>query len=225
MTQEYSPDPTPARADGDLPAAPTHFGPATTVTTKKHRPAPRGATLGSAPRPVRQRLPRRRPLAFFGDSRGLTFLGAVIVAAVIGTIGGVISAGTHSWVGTVFRICFIGGCVLAAILVHREDLLTVAFMPPLLFVATATAVGVAQAVRSSAAIVKKVEFQVGYAMSFGARTLWYATIATAVTVLVMFFVRRGHPAPRLSYTPSSFEPEPQSRSTIDPPAPYSPGLS
>ena len=232
MTQEYSPDPTPARADDGVSAARAHFGAPTTVTTKKRRPPQRGGTLGGSPPRLRSSLPRRRPLAYFSDSRGLTFLGAVILAAVIGTIGGVISARSHGWVGTVFTVCFVAGCVLAAILVHREDLLTVAFMPPLLYVATATAVGIGQAVMTSGSMTKKVELQVAYAMSYGATTMWYATIATAVVVLVMFFVRGGRrtrsaPSSIPSYTPLAYEqePQPQAAPTVDPPSPYSPGLS
>ena len=232
MTQEYSPDPTPARADDGVSTARAHFGAPTTVTTKKRRPPQRRGTLGGSPPRVRSSLPRRQPLAYLSDSRGLTFLGAVILAALIGTIGGVISARSHGWVGTVFTVCFVAGCVLAAILVHREDLLTVAFMPPLLYVATATAVGVGQAVMTSGSMTKKVEFQVGYAMSYGATTMWYATIATAVVVLVMFFVRRAsrpmsRPSSIPSYTATAQEQEPsqpQATPTVDPPSPYSPGL-
>lgn len=202
MTQEYSPDDYSVGAVDDSAPAPTAspvYGPPTTVASKRRPPArTRGARrlsgvrsvsgASSASRPL-GRAPHRSPLAFFGDSRGLTFLGALILATVVGTVGGVISAGTRGWVGTVFTVCFVSGCVLAAVLAHREDLVTVAFMPPVLFVAIAMAVGVTQAILASTPILKKAKFQVGYAMSFGAKTMWIATAATAVAALVMFFVR------------------------------------
>ncbi|MDQ1702585.1 MAG: hypothetical protein QOF57_1837 [Frankiaceae bacterium] len=196
------------------------YGPATTVAARGRAPkrARTRGRVGAAPltdglagpdgdlaggtggRQAQARRPRRGPFAWLGDSRGLTFLGAVLVAGIIGTVGGVISAGTRGWVGTVFTACFIAGCVLAAVLVHREDLLTVAFLPPLLFVAIATAVGIAQAELASSSVKKKVVFQVGYAMSFGARTMWVASGATAVVALLMFVVRRRPARPRATAT-------------------------
>ena len=206
MTQEYSPDSTPARAVDDVSAMPGHYGPPTTVVTKKRRPTPRRAAPRSqAARPglppSRPRSPGRRPLAYLGDSRGLTFLPAALLAMIVGTVGGLLD-GTHSWVGTTFAVSFIGGCVLAALLVHREDLVTVAFMPPLLYLATATAIGYAQAMLANTAV-SKAKYQVGYAMSFGARTMWWATAATALVVLIMFFVRR--PAPRPVHAAPTFD--------------------
>ena len=219
MTQEYSPDSTPARAVDDVSAMPGHYGPPTTVVTKKRRPTPRRAAPRSPAAPSglassRPRMPRRRPLAYLGDSRGLTFLGAVLLAMIVGTAGGLLD-GTHSWVGTTFAVSFITGCVLTAVLVHREDLVTVAFAPPLLYFFTATAIGYAQAYLANTAV-SKAKYQVGYAMSFGARTMWWATAATAVVVLIMFFVRR--PAPRPVHAAPAFDSPAHATPAYDAPA-------
>jgi hypothetical protein len=147
-----------------------------------------------------RRAPRRRrgPFAWLVDTRGLTFLGALIVAGVIGTVGGLIDAGAHAWVGTMFEICFIAGCVLGVLLVHREDLITMAFLPPVLFVAIASAVGVAQAMRTHGRIKDRLDFQVLYALAFGGATLWVATGVTVAAVLVRLAFRR-RPASRVAY--------------------------
>jgi hypothetical protein len=143
----------------------------------------------------------RRPFAWLVDARGLTFVGAVLVAGIIGTIGGVVDAGAHAWVGNVFAIMFVAGCALAVLLVHREDLITMAFLPPVLFVAIASAVGVAQAVQAHGSIKDRLGFQVLYALAFGGRMLWIATGVTVAAVVLRFAFRR-RPAPRAAYRPS-----------------------
>ncbi len=197
--------------DGTVPAGTVHAGTVHAGTVHAgtvhdgtvhagtvHDGAPDGgaAVARRVARPATRRRTRRGPFAWIVDSRGLTFLGALLLAGVLGTVGGLISAGTRGWVGTEFSVCFVAGCVLAALLVHREDLLTTAFLPPLLFVAIATAVGLSQAKIAGVPVKRKVIFQVGYAMSFGARTMWLATAATAIVAAIMFVIRHPAPAPQ-----------------------------
>lgn len=123
-------------------------------------------------------------LRWIFDARGLTFVGAVLLAGMVGVAGGLISARQGWWGGTIFAAAFITGCVVAALLVHREDLLTVAFMPPLLFLAVTVAVGVLQAVMDDKSVLRQLLYQLSYALSFGAPALWFATGATILAVLV-----------------------------------------
>ena len=71
------------------------------------------------------------------DSRGLTAVGAVAVALVVGAAGALIDVFRGEGLSTVFAVCFIGGCAWAALKVHREDLVAVVVMPPLVYVAIA----------------------------------------------------------------------------------------
>ncbi|HEV2889566.1 MAG TPA: DUF6542 domain-containing protein [Frankiaceae bacterium] len=90
------------------------------------------------PRPAPTRG-RRSPLAFLGDSRGLTAAGAAFLALGAGAAGGLVDVLTGEGLRDVFRVAFIVGCVLAAYKVHREDLLAAVVIPPLAYVALAVA--------------------------------------------------------------------------------------
>lgn len=148
-------------------------------------PAPTAQRFASpTPSSVTPRRPRRGPFGWIVDQRGLTFVGAVIVSAFIGVVGGVISSQSRSWIGLFFIACFTAGCVLAAALAHREDLIAVLFMPPIVYTMVTVAVGVAQAVTKNTAVRDKVEFQLVYALGFEAKAMWLATGATLITVLI-----------------------------------------
>jgi hypothetical protein len=64
-----------------------------------------------------------------------------VLSLVFGLAGGGYDLLNGAGVGTVFAICFVAGCVLAALLVHREDLGAAVVMPPLVYVALALATG------------------------------------------------------------------------------------
>ncbi len=66
------------------------------------------------------------------DRRGLTAAGAVLLALVLGAAGATVDLSTGRGLRTAFAVCFIAGCALAALFVHREDLKAVVVMPPLL---------------------------------------------------------------------------------------------
>ena len=72
--------------------------------------------------------------AHVGDKRGITAFGAVALAVALGLLGGTIDVITGPGLRTLFTVCFVTGCALAAMLVHREDLLATIVMPPLLYV-------------------------------------------------------------------------------------------
>ncbi|WP_143965646.1 DUF6542 domain-containing protein [Gordonia zhaorongruii] len=64
--------------------------------------------------------------------RGLPWWGAVILATVVTAIGAIIDADTGSGLGRTFKVCYILGCVLAALAVRRRALFTTAVQPPLI---------------------------------------------------------------------------------------------
>ena len=73
------------------------------------------------------------------DRRGLTATGAVLCALALGLAGAGagVDLSTGRGLRLVFGVCFVAGCALAALLVHREDLKAVVVMPPLLHAAIA----------------------------------------------------------------------------------------
>lgn len=56
-------------------------------------------------------------------------------AFALGLLGGVLDIMASPGLGVGFAITFVAGCLLAALMVHREDLLAVMLMPPLLYLA------------------------------------------------------------------------------------------
>lgn len=64
--------------------------------------------------------------------RGLPWWGAVVVATVITGIGAVIDASNTDTLGSVFKFCYLLGCVVAALAVRRRALFTAAAQPPLI---------------------------------------------------------------------------------------------
>lgn len=71
------------------------------------------------------------------DQRGLTAVGAAAIALLIGIVGAVIDVKTGRGLRVVFALAFISGSALAAVLVHREDLLAAVTIPPFTYCALA----------------------------------------------------------------------------------------
>ena len=69
------------------------------------------------------------------DRRGLSATGAVLGAFVLGLAGGILDIVVSPGLGLGFALAFVAGCLLAVLLVHREDLLAIVLMPPLLYLA------------------------------------------------------------------------------------------
>lgn len=63
--------------------------------------------------------------------RGVPWWGAVLIAVGATTLGAVISADTSSSLGRAFKVCYLLGCVLAALCVRQRALFTAAAQPPL----------------------------------------------------------------------------------------------
>ena len=96
-------------------------------------------TAGSRPSTVDGR--RGMPPPRVADRRGLTAAGGAVLLTVLGGLGAGLDVVTGRGLGTFFAICFVVGCALAAVTVHREDLKAVIVMPPLVYALLALVVG------------------------------------------------------------------------------------
>lgn len=137
--------------------------------------------------------------AHVADRRGLTAFGAVTIAMTLGLAGGIIDVVTGPGLRTVFTVCFVLGCALAAALVHREDLIATVVMPPLLYVALAL---VAAGIEFSGVTAGWLSHQISEtvtALVLGTWTLVSAVAAAAVVAI--FRVSTGH-APRAPGEPA-----------------------
>ena len=88
------------------------------------------------PRPAPSRdAAQARPTvtARIADGRGLTAAGAAVVMTAFGAAGGAFDVLTGPGLRTVFAVCYVLGCGLAALAVHRENLRPVIVMPPLVY--------------------------------------------------------------------------------------------
>lgn len=117
------------------------------------------------------------------DSRGLTALGGVAVALGLGVVGGFIDVMTGPGLRTVFAICFIAGCALAALRVHREDLLAVIVMPPLVYAAIALLAGAFSQTAAAGGLLTRQALELATSLVLGAPVLLTATaLAFAIAV-------------------------------------------
>ena len=80
------------------------------------------------------------------DRRGLTAAGGAVLMTVLSALGAVLDVVTGPGLRTVFAICFVTGCALAALTVHREDLKAVVVMPPLVYAVVAIIAGLLEGV-------------------------------------------------------------------------------
>jgi hypothetical protein len=131
--------------------------------------------------------------AHVADRRGITAFGAVTIAMLLGLLGGVIDVVTGPGLRTVFTVCFVAGCALAAFLVHREDLLATIVMPPLLYVTLALfAAGLEASGVTNGWLMHQVSETVT-ALILGTWTLVGAVAGAALVAL--FRISTGHAPP------------------------------
>jgi hypothetical protein len=125
------------------------------------------------------------------DKRGLTAVGAVTVALVLGALGGFIDVLTGPGLRTVFAICFIAGCAFAALKVHREDLLATVVMPPLVYVALALVAGAFSQTAAVGGWMTRQALELATSLVLGAPVLLTATgLAFAIAVVRAIMSRR-----------------------------------
>ncbi len=126
------------------------------------------------------------------DRRGLTALGAVSIALVLGLAGATFDVMTGSGLRLVFAVCFVVGCVLAALLVHQEDLKTAVLMPPLVYVVLAFVGGALDPVGSGGSFLTQQALEMANALVLGAPVLLTATGLALAVAVVRSLSARGH---------------------------------
>jgi len=118
------------------------------------------------------------------DRRGLTATGAVAVALVLGALGGFIDVMTGPGLRTVFAVCFIAGCAIAALRVHREDLLAAVIMPPLVYVVIAFGAGAFSHTGAAGGWLTRQALELATSLVLGAPVLLGATALSFVIAVV-----------------------------------------
>ncbi len=131
--------------------------------------------------------------ASVGDRRGLTATGAVALALLLGLLGGAFDVVTGPGLREVFAVSFVAGCGLAALTVHREDLLAAVVMPPLVYVVLVLLGGVIERTASSGSFLVQQAIELVNALVVGAPVL---LAATGLAVLVALVRRRRGPSSR-----------------------------
>lgn len=119
-----------------------------------------------------------------GDRRGLTATGAVLLALLLGFVGAVVDVKTGSGLRTLFSVCFLTGSVLAALTVHREDLLAAVTMPPLTYCVLALAGGAVGSAAGSGSLLKRQGLELLTDLVVHAPVLFLATGLALVIAVV-----------------------------------------
>ena len=153
---------------------------ATVRRVTMQRPARPPAPRAAAPFDERPPAHARPHPPSVGDRRGLTALGAVTVALALGLLGGAWDVLTGPGLRTVFAVCFVAGCAIAAATVHREDLRAAVVMPPLVYVALALAAGAVEQTATDGLLMQQA-LELASSLVLGAPVLLLATgLAAAV---------------------------------------------
>jgi hypothetical protein len=129
------------------------------------------------------------------DRRGLTAVGAVTVALLLGAVGGFIDVMTGPGLRTVFAVCFIAGCAFAALKVHREDLIATVVMPPLVYVALALLAGAFSQTAAVGGWMTRQALELATSLVLGAPVLLTATGLAFAIAIVRAVVSRVSPQP------------------------------
>lgn len=127
------------------------------------------------------------------DRRGLTAAGAVAVALLLGAAGGLIDVLTGPGLRTVFAVCFIAGCAIAAFTVHREDLVAAVVMPPLVYVVLALLAGTFSQTVAVGSMLTRQALELTSALVLGAPVLLTATGLAFVIAVVRGIAGRRTP--------------------------------
>jgi hypothetical protein len=135
----------------------------------------------TAPYPAVQATPRHGGLA---DRRGLTALGAVVLTLVLSSAGGAVDVLTGPGLGVCFAVAFVAGCLLSALAAHREDLLAVVVMAPLVYAAVVLLAGLAESGGSSGSLLVHQAIELFNGLVLGAPVLLGGTAVAAVIALV-----------------------------------------
>ena len=112
----------------------------------------------------------------------------------LGVAGGAIDVATGRGLRTVFAVCFIAGCALAALLVHREDLKAAVVMPPLLYAALALLAGAFGKSVTGGSFITHEALELVQALVLGAPVLLAATAAACGVAVARWLTGRRRSA-------------------------------
>ncbi|QMT00491.1 DUF6542 domain-containing protein [Gordonia jinghuaiqii] len=122
--------------------------------------------------------------------RGVPWWGAVLLATGITALGAAIDAGSNDSLGSIYKFCYLVGCVIAALAVRRRALFTAAAQPPLIafFVSIVTLYGLNSEQASTG--LKSLIFSV--LLPVAADFPWMATtfVVTLALVVARWFLTR-----------------------------------
>lgn len=130
---------------------------------------------------------------------GLTAAGAVVLALLLSLAGAVFDVLTGPGLRAVFAVCFITGCVLAALLVRRSALWTTVVVLPLVYVAVALVAGAVRGTGAVGSWVTRQALDLLTALVLQAPSLLTGTAAAVVIAVVRSAARR--PAQPEAYAP------------------------
>jgi hypothetical protein len=137
------------------------------------------------------RLRALRPLLV--DRRGLTAAGAAVLLLVLGAAGGSWDVATGPGLRTAFAVCFVLGCAVAALVVHREDLRAAVVMPPLVFAVLSLLAGAVDGLAVPGGFAVRQGVQLANALSVGAPVV-LSGAALALAVVAARAVWRAQPS-------------------------------
>ena len=117
-------------------------------------------------------------------------MGAVSVALGLGVLGGLVDVLTGPGLGVVFAVLFVAGCGIAALKVHREDLVAAVVAPPLVYCAILVGSGGLRKSGAGGSWVTRQALELASSLILGAPVLLSAT-GLALAVALARAARRG----------------------------------
>lgn len=108
-----------------------------------------------------------------------------------GAAGGAFDVLTGPGLRTVFAVCYVLGCGLAALAVHREHLRPVIVMPPLVYAALALTAAAFEGWGRSGSFLQGQLLELANAVVLGAPVLVFGFLTTLLLCLLRGAARRG----------------------------------
>jgi hypothetical protein len=138
--------------------------------------------------------------------RGLSGAAVVVLALVVGLAGVVYDLLTRPGLGLVFAVCFVTGCVLAALLARRGSLGVVAVMPPLVYVVLALVAGLTTSTSGAGSFVVRQGLTLFTTLVLQAPALLLGTGLAVVIALLRGLGRSRRPPQPPAPRPEQLEP-------------------
>jgi hypothetical protein len=129
--------------------------------------------------------------ARIADGRGLTAAGAAVVMTAFGAAGGAYDVLSGPGLRTAFAVCYVLGCALAALAVHREQLRPVIVMPPLVYAVLALTAAAFEGWGGSGSFLQGQVLELANAVVLGAPVLVFGFLTTLLLCLLRGAARRG----------------------------------